>query len=88
MFCCTADYDGTDIRRPYLVDNSTGTPVYTYLDDEEDYNSPSNRSKRGATASSRRLWPEGVVKCSISDEFTGNMSLEFCYKQCVVVIMY
>ena len=83
-----ADYDGTDIRRPYLVDNSTGTPVYTYLDDE-DYSRPSNRSKRGATAYAHRLWPEGVVNCSISDELTGilvcSKKLGWCDKKCMII---
>ena len=55
-----ASYDGTDIGRPYMVDNSTGTPVYTFLD-VKDYHPPSNRSKRGATSYSSRLWPKGIV---------------------------
>ena len=62
-----ANYDGTDIARPYLVDNSTGTPVYTYLD--EDYPPPSNR--RGATSRADRLWPKGIVQYSIDADFTG-----------------
>jgi len=57
---CTANYDGTDIARPYLVNNSTGTPVYTYLD-IKDYHPPSNRSRRGATSNKYRLWPKGIV---------------------------
>ena len=64
----TADYDGTDIRRPYIVDNSTGTPVYKYLDGED--HPPSSHTKRGATAHRHHLWPQGVVTCSISDHFT------------------
>ena len=64
-----ANYDGTDIARPYLVDNSTGTPVYTYLD--EYYPPPSNRSRRGATSRSDRLWPKGIVHYSIDANFTG-----------------
>ena len=64
-----ANYDGTDIARPYLVDNSTGTPVYTYLDD--DYPPPSNRSKRGATSLANLLWPKGIVYYSIDATFTG-----------------
>ena len=66
---CAANYDGTDIARPYLVDNSTGTPVYTYLD--EYYLPPSNRSRRGATSHSDLLWPKGIVHYSIDDDFTG-----------------
>ena len=63
-----ANYDGTDIARPYLVDNSTGTPVYTYLDD--DYPPLSNRSKRGAISHSYRLWPKGIVHYIIDDGMT------------------
>ena len=40
-----ANYDGTDMARPCLVDNSTGTPVYTYLD--KDF-LPSLHAKRAA----------------------------------------
>ena len=65
-----ANYDGTDIGRPYLVDNSTGTLVYTYLD-SENYHPPSNRSKRGATAHKDHLWPQGVVPCSLYSDLTG-----------------
>ena len=65
-----ANYDGTDIGRPYLVDNSTGTPVYTYLDDE-DYHPPSNRSKRAATAKKNYLWPHGIVPCNLYSDLTG-----------------
>ena len=64
-----ANYDGTDIARPYLVDNSTGIPVYTYLD--EDYPPPSNRSRRGATSLADRLWPKGIVYYSIDTNYTG-----------------
>ena len=63
-----ANYDGTDIARPYLVDNSTGTPIYTYLD--EDYPPPSNRSRRGATSRTDRLWPKEIVHYSIDAYFT------------------
>ena len=69
-YFCIADYDGTDIARPYLVDNSTGTPVYTYLD-EEDYHPPSNRPKRGATANRHWLWPQGVVIFSFYTDLSG-----------------
>ena len=64
-----ANYDGTDIARPYLVDNSTGTPVYTYLDD--DYPPPSNRSKRGAISLAYRLWPKGIIHYRFDLNFTG-----------------
>lgn len=67
---CTADYDGTDIAKPYLVDNSTGTPVYRYLDDEN-YHPPTNRPKRGATANGNWLWPLGVVTSSLYSDLTG-----------------
>ena len=61
----------TDIGRPYLVDNSTGTPVYRFLD-EEDHSS----SKRGATGRKQRLWPQGIIPYSFgqldsSPNFTG-----------------
>ena len=65
-----ADYDGTDIGRPYLMDNSTGTPVYEYLDDEN-YHPPTNRPKRGATANRNWLWPLGVVTFSLYSDLTG-----------------
>ena len=39
MHSSVANYDGTDITRPYLVDNKTGTPVYAYIN-EEDYHPP------------------------------------------------
>ena len=65
-----ANYDGTDIARPYLVDNSTGTPVYTFIDDK-DYHPPSNRSKRGATSRSHRLWPRGIVHYSFHSSLSG-----------------
>ena len=65
-----ASYDGTDIARPYLVDNSTGTPVYTYLDDDN-YHPPSNRSKRGATSSLYRLWPKGIVYYNFDFSLSG-----------------
>ena len=66
-----ANYDGTDIARPYLVDNSTGIPVYTYLD--EGYPAPSNRSRRGATSRADLLWPKGIVYYSIDADYTGKM---------------
>ena len=62
-------YDETDISRPYLVDNSTGTPVYTYLDD--DYPPPSNRSKRAATSNPSRLWPKGIVYYTFDPNYQG-----------------
>ena len=65
-----ASYDGTDIAKPYLVDNSTGTPVYTYLDDEN-YYPPSNHSKRGATSHSYQLWPKGIVYYEFDSSLTG-----------------
>ena len=64
-----ANYDGTDIARPYVVDNSTGIPVYKYLD--EDYPQSSNRSRRGATSRADRLWPKGIVYYSIDADYTG-----------------
>ena len=70
---CTADYDGTDIRRPYIVDNSTGTLVYKYIDG--DYHPPSNRIERGATAHRHHLWPQGIVTCSISNHFTSKCNM-------------
>lgn len=71
MYLChfAADYDGTDIGRPYLVDNSTGTPVYKYLDDEN--GPPSNRSERAATANRNWLWPQGVVTISLGSDLIG-----------------
>ena len=66
-----ANYDGTDIGRPYLVDNSTGIPVYTYLDNGNYHAAPSNRSKRGATAHKDHLWPQGIVPCSLYSDLTG-----------------
>ena len=65
-----ANYDGTDIGRPYLVDNSTDTPVYIYLDDD-DYHPPSNHYKRGATSLSYRLWPKGIVYYNFDSSLTG-----------------
>ena len=70
MCMYAANYDGTDIGRPYLVDNSTGTPVYTYLDDEG-YHPSSNRYERGATAKKDYLWPQGIVPCSLYSDLTG-----------------
>ena len=52
------------------MDNSTGTPVYKYLDDEV-YQPPLNRSKRGATASRNWLWPQGVLNFSLGSDLTG-----------------
>ena len=52
------------------MDNSTGAPRYTYLDDKN-YHPPLNRSKRGATANKDRLWPQGIVPCSLYDDLTG-----------------
>ena len=69
-FIYIASYDGTDIAKPYLVDNSTGTPVYTYLDNDN-YHPPSNRSKRGATSRSDRLWPKGIVYYKFDSSLTG-----------------
>ena len=57
------------------MDNSTGTPVYKYLDDEDYYASPSSRPKRGATARKDHLWPEGVVVCSFYTDLTGKMRI-------------
>ena len=57
------------------MDNSTGTPVYTYIYDE-DYHPPSNRSKRGATAHKYRLWPQGIVISSFSPNLTGNIHIK------------
>ena len=71
QYVFAANYDGTDIGRPYFVDNSTGTPVNKYIDDE-DYRPPWNRSKRGATANQRWLWPQGVVIVSFSTDVSGN----------------
>ena len=62
-----AYYDGTDISRPYLVDNSTGIPVYTYLDDN--YHPASNHAKRAATSLPDRLWPKGIVPYSFAADF-------------------
>ena len=64
-----ANYDGTDIARPYLVDNSTGTPVYTFID-VKDYHPPSNRSKRAAISLQHRLWPKGIVYYSFNSSLT------------------
>ena len=77
-----ANYDGTDIARPYLVDNSTGIPVYTYLD--EDYPPPSNRSRRGATSLADRLWPKGIVYYSIDTNYTG---LWHSYNNRLIIIL-
>ena len=52
------------------MDNSTGTPVYEYLDDEN-YHPPTNRPKRGATANRNWLWPLGVVTFSFYSDLTG-----------------
>ena len=68
-FIYVASYDGTDIAKPYLVENSTGTPVYTYLNDDN-YHPPSNRSKRGATSRSDRLWPKGIVYYKFDSSLT------------------
>ena len=70
-YVSAAYYDGTDIGRPYYVDNSTGTPVNVYIDDE-DYHPPSNPSKRGATANRYWLWPQGVVLVSFFTDLSGN----------------
>ena len=52
------------------MDNSTGTPVNKYLDDEA-YQPPLNRSKRAATANRNWLWPQGVVTFSLGSDITG-----------------
>ena len=52
------------------MDNTTGTPVYTYLD-EEDYHPPSH-SKRAATSNRNYLWPNGIVQYSLQSSFSGN----------------
>ncbi|XP_065890335.1 uncharacterized protein [Dysidea avara] len=56
----TSYYDGTDIGRPVIVDNSTGVPQYEYIE-VDGYHPPSNKSKRAATAYKHRLWPKGKV---------------------------
>ena len=63
-------YDGSDIARPYLVDYSTGSPVYTYFDKEE-YYPPSNHHKRGATSHKDHLWPLGIIPFSMDANFSG-----------------
>ena len=63
-----AKYDGTDIGKPYTVDNSTGTPIYTYIN-VEDYHPPSH-AKRGATRYKVRLWPQGIVQFDLDDRFS------------------
>lgn len=65
----TANYDGSDIARPYIVDNTNGTPVYTYVDVEDYY--PPLQSKRAATALWDRLWPQGIVLYNLSSSFSG-----------------
>ena len=66
----TANYDGMDIARAYIYDNSTGTPAYTYVD-VEGYHPPSAHSKRAAIAYRNRLWPQGIVPYSLSSSFSG-----------------
>ena len=71
-FIYIASYDGTDIARPYVVDNSTGTPVYTFLD-IEGYRPvpPSNRSRRAAISLKNRLWPKGIIYYRFDASLTG-----------------
>lgn len=69
MYINTANYDGTDISRPYIIDNTTGTPLYKYIN-EEDYHPPSH-SKRAATSYKNRLWPQGIVQYDLNSSFTG-----------------
>ena len=68
-----ANYDGTDIARPYIVNNTNGTTSYTYLD-EEDYQPPSH-SKRAATSNRYHLWPYGTIQYSLDSRFSGNKIL-------------
>ena len=68
-----ANYDGTDIARPYIVNNTNGTTSYTYLD-EEDYQPPSH-SKRAATSNRYHLWPYGIIQYSLDSRFSGNKIL-------------
>ena len=64
----TANYDGTDIARPYIYDNSTSAPVYV---DVEDYHPPSH-SKRAAISYRNRLWPYGIVPYRLQSSFSGS----------------
>ena len=67
-----AYYDGTDIGRPVIVDNSTGVPQYEYIE-VDGYHPPSNKSKRAATAYKHRLWPKGKVYFEFHSSLTGEL---------------
>jgi len=71
VWCSVADYDGTDIGRPVIVDNSTGVPRYEYV--EVDYHPASGKTKRGATAYKHRLWPNGIVYFTFHGSLTGKV---------------
>ena len=79
MLCCVvsyiAYYDGTDIGRPVIVDNSTGVPQYEYIE-VDGYHPPSNKTKRGATAYKQRLWPKGKVYFQFDNSFTGKLHIK------------
>ena len=72
----TAYYDGTDIGRPVIVENSTGIPKYEYIE-VDGYHPPSNKSKRGATAYKHRLWPNGIVYYELDDSLPGKTKTLF-----------
>ena len=81
MLCTVAQYDGTDIGRPMIVDNSTGVPQYKYIE-VEGYNTPS-LSKRGATANWRGLWPGGIVYYQLQSSLSGYL---FVWYSSIVVL--
>ena len=70
MLYCIAYYDGTDIGRPVIVDNSTGVPKYEYIE-VDGYHPPLNKTKRAATAHQWRLWPQGIVYYELENSLSG-----------------
>jgi len=81
-----AYYDGTDIGRPVIVDNSTGVPQYEYIE-VDGYHPPSNKSKRAATSHWYRLWPDGIVYYELHSSLSGkNRTLLFGLASCVTIL--
>ena len=78
----TGYYDGSDIARPYLVDYSSGSSVYTHFDNQDGYY-PSYHHKRGATSHKDRLWPLGIVPFTVDANFSGRYiqtHINLCYR--------
>jgi len=61
------------------LDNSTGVPQYKYIE-VEGYETL--KSKRGAVADWRFLWPIGIVYFEIAIDFTGKLLDAMLYVIC------